>query len=74
MTLADCEERVTYWRAAAANAQWEWLKYEGSPWEKERLRRAYNFADRLLLGWERQRDAVRARLSGPPQLRIVRSG
>ena len=56
--LLECEARVTYWRDAAGKAEWAWLKYTGSPWEKERLRRAYEFADRLLLGWERRRDAL----------------
>lgn len=72
--LRECNARIQYWTVAASRAEWAWLNYQGAkPWEKERLRRAYEFADRLLLGWERRRDALRARAAGGPHLRLVRS-
>lgn len=72
--LAEAEERVRYWCRARDIAEAAWIDYQGPrPWHKEKLRRAYEFTDRLLLGWERRRDALRARAAGGPALRLVRS-
>jgi hypothetical protein len=70
--LNQASERVHYWKIAAARCEWAWIRYEGpNPWEKERLRRAYEFADRVLLGWERRLELARAKSQGLPLLRLV---
>lgn len=67
----ECLARVKYWVIATSKAEWAWLKYDGEPHEKEKRRRAYEFADRILLGWERKLELARAKSQGLPLLRLV---
>jgi hypothetical protein len=55
------EKHVRFYVVARDKAEHTWLAYNGEPWQKERLRRAYEFADRVLLGWERKLERARAR-------------
>ena len=59
--VQEAMERVDHWARERALAEEAWLSCDGDPDVKQRFRRAFAFADKVLTGWERRLEAARER-------------